>query len=143
MAIGKKRGQVLVEFAVGLPLLLSLLFFLVECGYFMSAKQGLHIALREGAVLAATRSKGGELGAKDRAILVDVMRCALKRPGIEDITASVNLEQEGDLALIELTVEGSYSGITPLAQTLVGDVLKARLVLPLHLESRGRRGSAP
>ena len=127
----KRRGQVLVEFAVGLPLLIGLLFFLIESGYYLTAKQGIHTALREGAVLAAIRSQNGVLQDGERPALVEAMRLAFNRPGITAPTASVSIERESNGCIVTLKVEGEYKGITPIANIFNVHPLGGRLIVPL------------
>ena len=127
----RRRGQVLVEFAVGLPLLIGFLFFLIESGYYLTAKQGIHTALREGAVLAAIRSQNGLLQDGERPALVEAMRVAFKRPGITAQTASVSIEREGKGCIVTLKVEGEYKGITPIAHIFNVHPIGGRLIVPL------------
>ena len=127
----RRRGQVLVEFAVGLPLLIGFLFFLIESGYYLTAKQGIHTALREGAVLAATRAQNGQLADSERPILVEAMRLAFKRPGITNSNATVKIKAGNKGCLVTLSVEGAYKGITPIAQAFQGLPIGGTLIVPL------------
>lgn len=52
---GHERGAAAVEFAIVLPVLVMLLFGIIEFGAAYNRSQGLHAAAREGARLAALR----------------------------------------------------------------------------------------
>lgn len=127
----RRRGQVLVEFAVALPLLVGLVFFLVEAGFFVNAKQGLQVALREGAVLVAERSVNGVVGEADRQMALEAMRVALRRPGVVDPEARLTVERRGPASVVRLVAEASYQGLTPLALAFEGAPLRADLTVEL------------
>jgi len=133
----ERRGQVLVEFAVALPLLVGLLFFLVESGFYLSARQGIHTALREGAVLAATRSVDGILAPAERPAIVEAMCLAFRRPGVDDPTALVDVERRNNGCTVVLSVEAHYHGVTPLQGVFDTRPLAGRLVLPLRRPDGG------
>jgi Flp pilus assembly protein TadG len=71
-----ERGQALVEFAIGLPVFLLLLFGLVEFGFVLNASSTLNYASRVAALLAA---EGGKTEGTDCMVLRAVER-ALTSP---------------------------------------------------------------
>ncbi|MDQ1515447.1 MAG: hypothetical protein QOE80_1277 [Actinomycetota bacterium] len=63
-----ERGAALVEFALCVALLLTLLFGIISYGYVLSFKQGLTQAAAEGARAGAVASSGTETTAADSAV---------------------------------------------------------------------------
>lgn len=58
-----ERGAALVEFAISIVLLLTLLFGIISYGYMLSFKQGLTQAAAEGARAGAVAASGSEVSA--------------------------------------------------------------------------------
>ena len=112
------KGQVLLEFAIGLPLLLTLLFFVAEAGYYLAASQAVPTALHDTAVLALTRSSYGKLNQSECPLLKASIIKSMSRPGIGNVTALVTANSVGKIdskrTRVVLEVTADYTGITPL-----------------------------
>ena len=128
------RGQVLLEFAIGLPLLLTLLFFVGEAGYFLTASQAIPTALHDAAVLAVYRSSKGELHQSDVPLLEAAIVKSMKRPGIVNPLAVVTIQSVGSSSgrsRIVLEAAADYVGITPLRRMFSHKKLTGQMIVPI------------
>jgi Flp pilus assembly protein TadG len=128
----EKRGQALVEFALVFPLLVLLIFGLIDLGRAVYAQHTLSEAAREGArwgsvqARSATDLPGIEDHAESKAI------------GIGDVTATATCIRPGSIVLpcsasdvLEVTVETDFEMVTPVIAQLMG----ALGLNPLELSS--------
>ena len=137
MRTRKRRGQVLVEFAVGLPLIVTLLFFVIEAGFYLNAKQSFQASLREGAVLSVVRSSNGVLAERERPALVQAMLMCLSRPGLVNGTARASVRREGlDGCVVTVAAEARYAGLTPMRKMFDARPFRGRLEVPVGTTGR-------
>ncbi len=98
--VGKYRrsagGQSIAEFALVVPILLLLVFGIVEFGLIVKSWQVVTDAAREGARVAVVGSTPSQPG--DSAAAVAVVRAALNRGGLQGNTATVTLTAKGTSA---------------------------------------------
>ena len=130
----QNRGQVLLEFAIGLPLLLTLLFFLGEAGYFLTASQAIPTGLHDAAVLSVYRSADGDLDKADKPLLEAAILKSMIRPGIVNSTAIVTIESVGKRSgrtRIIMEAKADYVGITPLGKMFSSKQLAGKMVVPI------------
>jgi Flp pilus assembly protein TadG len=103
----RDRGTAVVEFALVLPVLLLIVFGIIDFGRALNAQITLTEAAREGVRLAA-------LGYSDAAIQA---RVAAAAPGLSGVTATVTAScppGAGPAADAEVDVSYSFSFITPI-----------------------------
>jgi hypothetical protein len=128
-------GQVLLEFAIGLPLLLTLLFFVAEAGYFLIASQAVPTALHDAAILAVSRSTEGVFQKTDTGLLKAAILKSMSRPGIVNATSAVDLMMFGNSdkrrTRVILKAEAEYVGITPLRKMFSNRTLGGKMVVPI------------
>jgi Flp pilus assembly protein TadG len=121
----RDRGTAAVEFALVLPVLLLILFGIIDFGRALNAQITLTAAAREGVRLAA-------LGYPDAAVQA---RVATAAPGLSGVTASVVQscpEDAGAAQDAQVDVSYSFSFITPfgaIAGFFGGSGLGARIVM--------------
>ncbi len=128
----RDRGSVAVEFALVLPVLLLILFGIIDFGRALNAQIELTGAAREGARLAA-------LGYSNAAIEARVVAAAPSLSGVTVTVAASCSPGAGPTADAEVDVSDPFSFITPIGAiaSLVGDsglggpiVLTAQGVMP-------------
>ncbi len=128
----RDRGSVAVEFALVLPVLLLILFGIIDFGRALNAQIELTGAAREGARLAA-------LGYPNAAIEARVVAAAPSLSGVTVTVAASCAPGAGPTADAEVDVSDPFSFITPIGAiaSLVGDsglggpiVLTAQGVMP-------------
>ena len=117
----RETGASLVEFAVVLPLLILLLFGIMEAGWLFSQQVEVRNAAREGARLAVV-----DFGS------VDVMRSEVcDRAVLSAARAEVGFDLRTDTA--EVTVEQTYESLTGVIPQF-GDGIMIRSVAEMRLE---------
>jgi Flp pilus assembly protein TadG len=95
---GRQRGQSLVEFALVIPIFLTMLIALVEFTFIFNAILAANYASRDAALLAA--EAGSDLGAD----------CAVLKAVEADIGAPANRSQIQTVEIFEATAAGSQTG---------------------------------
>lgn len=125
----RDRGSVAVEFALVLPVLLLILFGVIDFGRALNAQIELTGAAREGARLAA-------LGYSNAAVQARVAAAAPSLSGVTATVASGCSPGVGPAADAQVDVSYSFSFITPIGAiaSLVGD---GNLGAPIVLTAQG------
>ena len=128
-------GQVLLEFAIGLPLLMLLLFFIAESGYYLVASQSVPTALHDGAVLTLYEYQNSSDSVVNIELIEQAIVKSMKRPGVSNVSATVSVTEVGkkksQRLRIFLLAEGDYKGVTPLKHMFDSRKLSGKLVLPI------------
>lgn len=125
----RDRGTAAVEFALVLPVLLLIVFGIIDFGRALNAQITLTGAAREGVRLAA-------LGYPDAAIQA---RVAAAAPGLSGLTATVTAScppGAGPSADAEVDVSYSFSFITPVG-AVVGFLGGSGFGAPMELTAQG------
>jgi Flp pilus assembly protein TadG len=113
MASDRERGAAAIEFALVLPLLIVLVFGIVEFSIAYNHKQGLHAAAREGARLAS-------LPTSTQADIQDRVNSALQ--GVISGTPTITISVAGD------------STVDPPCQDHIGDTVVVTVSAPFDLD---------
>lgn len=106
-----ENGQSMVEFAVTLPLLLLLVFGIIDFGWLFYNKMGVENASREGARYAIVNAESGT-------VTTDVTTLARELCVGTDTDTTVTLTINSDDAVV--TVTKQVQVLTPLAGIFVG-----------------------
>lgn len=116
--VDHEAGAALVEFAVLAPLLIVLIFGVVEFGYLFAQYNEIRHAAREGGRYAAVSNPdrdGGGVGDSD---VIDAVCDALNLPGGSTFDISVTAETPGGTALTGAGVTAGNTGIVTITATI-------------------------
>lgn len=115
MRFRNDKGQSLVEFALLVPLLITILVAIIEFGFMFNAYLSLANGSREGARL-------GSLGGNDAAISSRVADVTDHLdPGLMTISISPSFRDRGDM--ITVTVDYDYQFITPFISGILNPMI--------------------
>ncbi len=111
-----QRGQTLVEFALILPILILILFGILEFGRIFYSYISITNAVREGARI-------GVVGAEDDEIIAKVKAAAHLKPEIQEDEIKILPEETHRTPGVALSVEVSYNVdlVTPLFSKILDD----------------------
>lgn len=126
--IKENRGQAMVEMALVLPLLLLLLFGIMECGRLFASYIEVEHATRDGARYAAVHSSASDDDIKS--VIID--KCVLVSLNDSDITVAESTEN-GD-TWKKITVDFEVDIITPLIGDLLGDTVELTSTMAMRIE---------
>jgi hypothetical protein len=126
------RGQALVEFSLVIPLVLLLIFALIDFGRLVYIQNAMSQAAREGARYGSVQARSGT----DVPAIVAWTESRL--PGLEGATATVSCIRPGTLVpqcrqgdTLEVVLSYDVEMITP----VIGQVMAAAGLNPIGLES--------
>lgn len=124
----KKKGQSLVEFAIILPILVLIIFGIIEFGLLMNSYIVIQSASREGARI-------GIVGGTDEDIL-DSVYTAASNLDINRINVNINPNEgsrkPGDTLTVQ--VEYDYDILMPVISNLLGDSIRLRAKTSMRVE---------
>jgi len=124
----KKKGQSLVEFAIILPILVLIIFGIIEFGLLMNSYIVIQAASREGARI-------GIVGGTDEDIL-DSVYTAASNLDINRINVNINPNEgsrkPGDTLTVQ--VEYDYDILMPVISNLLGDSIRLRAKTSMRVE---------
>lgn len=124
----ENRGQAMVEMALVLPLLLLLLFGIMECGRVFASYIEVEHAARDGARYAAIHSSASDSTIKS----VITNKCVLVSLSNDDITITTKTES-GD-TWKEIKVDYEVDIIVPLIGSLIGDPVQLSSTMSMRIE---------
>jgi Flp pilus assembly protein TadG len=114
----REDGAALVEFAVLAPLLILLLFGIIEFGYLFAQYNEIRHAAREGARYASVSNPDPSGGGVDAADVIDVVCGALNLPGGSTFDLSVTVTDPAGITLTGSGVGAGNTGSLTLAATI-------------------------
>ena len=125
-SIGRRseRGAALVEFAVVMPLLILLLFGIMEAGWFFAQQVEVNNAAREGGRLAVVDYPGPDFGDEDE-ILKQV--CARAALSADRAAVSITFDAAADTAIVKVTQ--TYASLTGFIPDFDGAVISSTVVM--------------
>lgn len=126
--IGNRRGQALVELALVLPVLLTLLLGIVEFGRLFSAYMTIQHAAREGVRL-------GILGATDAEI---IGRVQANSPSLDPAKLTVSVTPQFSLrtpgTIMTVSVAYNHRIAVPIIDSLLGSSIPVSAVVSMRVE---------
>jgi Flp pilus assembly protein TadG len=126
--IRNRRGQALVELALVVPVLLALVFGIVEFGRLFSAYMTIQHAAREGARL-------GVLGATDAEIASRVYaNSPTLDPALLSVTVSPGITLRTPGSIMTVSVAYSFQVVIPIVNTLLGSTVPVAAFVSMRVE---------
>lgn len=127
-----ERGAAAVEFAIVLPLLLVIVFGIIDFGRYLAVRNNLAAAVREGARLASAQATSAEVVSVGRGRTAGYL-AAVERGADSAATAglvSVTMDQPA-AGLITVSVTGyAFSPVTPYADQFFKSGSASSIALP-------------
>jgi hypothetical protein len=119
-----ERGAALVEFAVVMPLLILLLFGIMEAGWFFAQQVEVNNAAREGGRLAVVDYPGPDFG--DSIVIRDQV-CSRAALSADRAAISITFDAVADTATV--TVTQTYESLTGFIPEFDGAVISSTVVM--------------
>ena len=127
--LGKRRGAAAVEFAVVAPVLLIMVFGMVDMGRMIMVQQLMNDAAREGARTAALGgSSFGEVSSRVSAFL-DATGVDASRVQIELTPINLAAAERGDLVTVQLSVAFADVSWLPTPRALGNRTLRSQCTM--------------
>ena len=107
----RESGAAMVELAVVMPLLLLILFGIMEAGWFFAQQVEVRNAAREGGRLAVVDYPGPDLG---DSIAIRDQVCARASLSVDRAAVSITFDEDADTAIVTVTQDyRSLTGFIP------------------------------